>query len=563
MQIAHSFIRISILVLGLLLAATSIIGQSPAPYAHLDFAAPMDIPLVLSGNFGEFRRNHFHSGLDIKTQGREGIALKSIYEGHVSRVRISPYGYGLALYIDHPNGYTSVYAHMQSFFPELAAWIEQEQYRLERYEVDLSPPPGLFPLAKGEFIGLSGNTGGSFGPHLHFEIRETATEFPMNGLLFGFDITDTRPPEAKAVWVFKTDEGHEFGSFEGKRHALSGNKAHVRIPAGKNFGFGVESIDRLNGASNRCGVYAVSLIQNKDTVHHHVIDKLDFETKRFINAHMVAWAYNRDKKSVHRCYRLPNNQLDIYHTPGNGTLTFDTPGTFELEFHLRDAHNNLTLVTAVVEVYKAQEAQEEKPAERLAYEQAHYLRHADANVHLPKGCMYDDTPVRIQKVGTHAEALGPQVRIGDSAIPLQETYTLEMHAGPLPAHLQSKALLVRVTGNRLRAAGGRYLFGWVSSQVKQFGTYQVMVDSVAPAIQSTILGTSNTLRFTITDDLSGIVFYQGKVDGEWCLFKYTSRNNRLEYTWRKGDLSPGEHEVEITVEDERGNLAVKRWTFTV
>ena len=549
------------------LCASNMTAQVQSPYTHVDFGPPMDIPLLLSGNFGEFRRNHFHSGLDIKTQGREGIALKAVQSGSVSRVRVSPFGYGLALYIDHPSGYTTVYAHMSAFSPEVAAWVEQEQYRLEQFEVDLYPPSGMFPFAKGEYIGLSGNTGGSFGPHLHFEVRETATEFPMNGLLFGLDIQDSRPPEANALWVFKTEEGLAYGSFKGKRHTLikgsQGATAKIRLPAGQTFGFGVESIDRLNGASNRCGVYSVSLIQGADTVHHHVIDKLDFSTKRFINAHMVAWAYAQDKRSVHRCYRLPNNQLDIYHTPGNGTLKFDTPGTFELAFHLRDVHGNLTVVKAAIEVYDAGETETATVGNRLAFEQAHYLRHPDANVHLPKGCLYDDTPVAIETGGSAAGALGPKVKIGDGSVPVQEAFTLEMHAGPLPAELQSKALLVRANGSRLRAAGGTYMFGWVSAQVKQFGTYQVMVDSLAPTISATILGTSNTLRFRIADDLSGIVHYAGKVDGMWRLFTYLPRKNRLEFQWESGELAKGEHEVEITVEDERGNVQVRSWTFTL
>lgn len=529
-------------------------------YSHLGFAVPVDIPMVLSGNFGEFRRNHFHTGIDIKTQGREGLPLYASHDGHVSRIGVGPYGYGLVLYIDHPNGYTTVYGHMQRFRPDIAAWVEAQQYACERFAVQLFPPADLFPVRQGDRIGWSGNSGGSFGPHLHFEVRQTETEFPMNCLLFGFDIADTRPPEVPAIWVFDTGTG------AGKRYPVKRTASGFRITdameikAGVSYGFGVETIDRLNGASNRCGVYSIRVSLGGEKLYEHRMEALNFATKRYINAHMVASEYANHSRDVHRCYRLPNNKLDIYCFEGTGH--FSTEHMPTPEFIVRDSYGNETVVIgSLVEAGRAVNVERDV----FSWDRDEFRRTDSANVFIRKGTLYDDCPADLALEKSPDGALSPAVRVGNPDIPLQEKILVELPVGALPAEQQSKALLTRwdPVKRRHRACGGKYQFGWVSAWVTDFGQYQVMIDDSAPVIETQRLGQQNTLRFRITDDLSGIAHYEGRVDGAWKLFTYDYKKNRLE--WRFGDdaLTRGRHEVEITVRDERGNERILRERFTL
>lgn len=532
-------------------------------YSHLDLRAPVDIPIYLSGNFGEFRSNHFHTGLDIKTQGREGIPVFASERGFISRVRVSPFGYGNALYIEHPNGFTTVYAHLSAFGDEVARWVEEQQYALESFEVDLEVPSHLFRLEKGQQIGLSGNSGGSFGPHLHYEIRQTATEFPMNGLLFGFDIQDTRPPEITAIWVFEL-AGSNPGI--GRRIPLR-NKGEVMVPGEilfsrtGTFGMAIETIDRLNGASNRCGVYRIDMTANGDTVYTHEMEKLDFEKNRFINAHMLSDQYSNKKRDVHRSWLVPNNQLDIYDTENRGVLTVAAGDTVDIAYRVIDAYGNQRRVKAQVVRGQFQPSDGSHPG--YAYNKSHFIPARMANVYLPKGCMYDDTPVPVKLRDPLSGAISPSVQIGNSDIPLQESIVIELPAGELPAHLQSKALITRWGGSRHRAAGGTYQFGWVTAYVKKFGRYQVMIDSTAPVIKAQRLNDGGVFRFTITDNLSGIAHYEGRVDGAWVLCTYDYKKNRLEFVRKKGQFSDGKHELEIIVTDERGNEARYTHTFTI
>ena len=155
------------------------VSMAQNSYPQDYFQSPLEIPLILSGTFAELRSNHFHSGLDIKTQQQSGLKVMAAASGFVSRIKVSHFGYGKALYITHPNGYTTVYAHLQNFNPEIDAYIKHRQYKNESYEIELFPKAGELLVNNGDIVAYSGNTGGSGGPHLHFEIRNKQ-EHPMN-----------------------------------------------------------------------------------------------------------------------------------------------------------------------------------------------------------------------------------------------------------------------------------------------------------------------------------------------------------------------------------------------
>jgi len=246
-------------------------SQTLEQYPKDYFRSPLDIPLLLSGNFGELRNNHFHSGLDIKTQGVEGQKVYAVADGFVSRIRIMPIGYGKIIYITHPNGYTSAYAHLQQFKGELAKEVKRYQYANETFEMDYYPPDTLLKVKKGDVVALSGNSGSSGGPHLHFEIRETVSEYAVNPLLFGFDIKDDVKPVIKSISVFPLNDTsyvnnrnatQEFGIIGSNgNYQLSNN---VIITAYGQIGVGINTYDQQSGASNQNGVYSIMLFDNNE-----------------------------------------------------------------------------------------------------------------------------------------------------------------------------------------------------------------------------------------------------------------------------------------------------------
>ena len=286
------------LILGLLLTTSLLSAQSaftPSP--------PLDIPLVLSGTFAELRGNHFHGGIDIKTQGRSGLRIGAVADGYVSRVAVSPYGYGNALYLRHPEGYTTVYGHLNAFYPELEAWVEDQLRDRSKNDGNLYPSPEQFKVTRGQLVAFSGNTGGSFGPHLHFEIRDTKTEEPLNPLEFGIEVKDTRKPDIRGLkWTAK--DFSDAGSF----------KSGDTIQSTSALGVDLFTTDKQDLANNNNGVYAIEASIDDQTFFTANYRRINFSTSRFINAHINYDLYCSGGFRYTRLYELENNPLKITDT---------------------------------------------------------------------------------------------------------------------------------------------------------------------------------------------------------------------------------------------------------
>ncbi|MBI2281845.1 MAG: M23 family metallopeptidase [Bacteroidetes bacterium] len=275
-------------------------SQTLEQYPKDYFRSPLDIPLILSGNFGELRNNHFHSGLDIKTQGVEGLKVYAIADGFVSRVKISPIGYGKIIYITHPNGYTSAYAHLQQFKGELAKEIKRYQYANETFEMDYYPPDTLLKVKKGDIIALSGNSGSSGGPHLHFEIRETVSEYAVNPLLFGFDIKDDVKPVIKSIILFPLNDTSFVNDKKvSQEFTVTGTNGNyqllTKLPINVygQIGVGINTFDQQSGASNQNGVYEVMLFEDNNLICKTELSSFSFDHTRALNSMIDYELYHR------------------------------------------------------------------------------------------------------------------------------------------------------------------------------------------------------------------------------------------------------------------------------
>lgn len=555
-----------------LFAALGTHGTLQAQHAsRTGFRPPLDIPLNLSGNFGEFRTNHFHTGLDLKTQGREGLSVFAVTGGCVSRIRVGPYGYGNVLYIDHPNGYTSVYAHLSVFNPEIEAYLQKAQYDLESWEVDLYPAPGSLCVDSSAVIAKSGNSGSSGGPHLHFELRETETEWPVNPLLWDFPIADQRAPLVKGVII--TPRGkHAFveGSQRDQLFPTRASTGEVTLLQNKAIevygpiGVGIHTLDLLDGNANVCGVYRIDLYLNDTLVFEQRIDHLDFAVNRQLNAHADFPRLKRDKMSVHRTFRLPANRLPIYKTiRNNGVIELHKGENAAVRVEVSDVHNNTTTLRFQLKASEPGRAEKmvwPEGTTLFRYDRRNFLQADSCSVYVPEGVLYDDVPVWINRTSGRPgrnNTFAAHYEIGNRYEPANDTFLVRLTPRALPEELTDKLVLLHYDPDKQRysSRGGRFINGAVTAQVKEFGTYTLGLDTVPPVIRPIRID-RNRLEYKISDDLSGVEEIRAEVDGRWIRMHYDPKRNLIWHDGKQdGVMSAESREVVLRVIDERRNVA--------
>ncbi|MGB1152368.1 MAG: M23 family metallopeptidase [Schleiferiaceae bacterium] len=520
---------------------------------------PLDIPLVLSGTFAELRGNHFHGGIDIKTQGRSGLKVYSVADGYVSRIAVSPYGYGNAMYIRHPEGYTSVYGHLNAFAPEIEQWVEDQFRDRSKNDGNLYPSAEQFPVSKGEFVAFSGNTGGSFGPHLHFEIRDTKTEEPLNPLEFGIEVKDTRKPDVRGLkWTAK-DFG-DMGTFK------AGDTVAV------NFALGIDlfTTDKQDLANNNNGVYSIeALIQGQPffTANYR---RINFSTSRFINAHINYDLYCSQGVRYTRLYELENNPLKV-----TDTYEVIAPGFRASKGWITVAQDSLIKADVVVKDYEGNTntfsfyLQGDKPLlsgknpTKLDWTKDNDLTLGPIDIHIPAGALYKTDKFNLFKKGEDRYV------IGEGWVALQTYMTLEwtLDSTQIPGvgwflwEADHKGEKSAITGKR---EGEKMIF-----ETRSTGTYELDQDLQKPTI-SIVSRTPSArpnsdfrqLLIRATDDKTGIDRYSARIDGEFVRIDFDYKQELLKVIVPK-DIPAGNHNLRVVVIDGVGNTAVEEYSITL
>ncbi len=518
-----------------------------------DFATPLKIPMVLSGTFGELRSNHFHSGLDIKTQGKEGLNVHAIEGGYVSRIKVSARGYGKALYITHPNGYTSVYAHLKEFTDEIADYVHRQHYARQSFEVDLFPKKGTLSVTRDQIIALSGNSGGSGGPHLHFEIRETISEKPINPLAFGYEFADTKKPLVNGVYVYPIDG--MAGGNKDSVYSVTFNKGTLHrntpIPASGKVGIGIKTYDQLNGASNMNGVYSIDLYVNDEHIYNFTAEKFAFSETRYINSHTDYHHKQSRKGWINKCFLDPGNKLDMYEVKVNrGIIEVEPEKTYAIRLMVKDFKGNqrtstFSLIgrenTSEIDVLNGS-------AKRFKWNEENQYKEEDIQLYFPSQSFYTDIDFTYSKVNnTH--------KVGASTIPVHKLFTISIKPKGIPVQDLNKTVLTR----NGKSIGGEYKNGWITDQSKDFGTFALQVDRTPPKIASVNISNgssftnSSIIKLKISDNLAGIKSYVGKIDGKWVLMDYDKKYNLLTFSFKNENISAGNHIFELTVTDQKEN----------
>lgn len=544
------------------------------------FINPMDLPLTLSGNFMEPRNDHFHSGLDMRTDGHEGVPVKAVADGWISRVKISPWGYGKAVYIDHPDGHTSVYGHLQVLKGPVAVACLDAQYRIKDQSIDITPEKGAIPVKQGEVIALSGNTGGSGGPHLHFELRRTSDQHALDPEALGMEVADKTPPEIIGVRLFALTDSSRTAPYPGKAKGFAAQGSAGRyalkpenVPAAYGtIGLAVHTIDRYDGSGAKFGPRMIELFVDSVPAFRTHFDELDFSVNRFCNAHMDYALVKEQKMEYHRCYRQPNNKLHIYgDEPLQGRIATRPGRDHHIRVRVTDANGNTAELTFILYGATLKEAlawpADPQRGSLCRYDTENVLEEEGLRFTLPPNALYDDTYVRYERKAAPAQALAPLHVIHNPLTPIQSYCDLSITVPELPASQRSKALIVKVDdAGKMSGIGGKYADGKVTAQVRAFGAYSIMLDSVPPVIQNVDLRAAMTGRASFSlkvgDNLSGVETWRGTLNGEWVLMEYEPKTKMLTHTFDTHTSAVGKKEFRLEVGDERGNKATYALTFT-
>jgi len=541
---------------------------------------PMDIPMALSGNFMEPRNNHFHSGLDMRTGGVEGVPVRAVADGWVSRIKISPWGYGKAVYIEHKDGHTTVYGHLSALTGAVGAACADAQYRAKDFTIDQYLEKNALPLKQGEVFALSGNSGGSGGPHLHFEIRDGAQN-ALDPQVLGIKVKDTTPPEIIGIRLYPLTDSSRIAPYPARSLGFpaqgSGGKYGLKpgdVPTAYGaIGLAIHTLDRYDGSSAKFGVRKIELYVDSVKAFSVLFDHIDFNTTRYCNAQLDGELFKANKLEYHRCYKLPNNKLDIYGKEKMQGQFTTVPGKQQhIRFVVTDANGNVSELAFMLLGATAAESiawpVTTPIGSLLRYDSENVMAEPGVRLTLPALALYEDAFVHYERKAAPSRAITPLHVLHDPNTLIQSYCTLELDLpADLPQELRAKALVVSIgSGGGRSAEGGTVTAGTISTKVRSFGAYTVMIDTVPPTIRNVDLRTSMAGRsgFTlkIADDLSGIGTYKASINGTWILMEYDPKTNRLVHNFDSRTSAPGTKNFVLDLTDDRGNTAKFEMEFS-
>lgn len=535
------------------------------------FRSPLDIPIILSGTFGELRSNHFHSGIDIKTKQKEGFEVFAIGDGHVSRIKIQHWGFGKALYVTHTNGYTSVYAHLKKLAPKLEAYLKKQQYNKESYEIQLYPKADELVLKKGEVIAYSGNSGSSGGPHLHFEIRDAASK-PMNPMLFGIEVKDSHNPTVNGVFAYALSDSAQINSsnkivqLQLKKGKEKNSFVADKVFASGEIGLGVNSYDRQDLAFNKNGIYQLESYVNGVKNFSYNFKKFSFGESRYINTLIDYTRFKKKKQRVQRCFVTPANKLSIYNgVVNNGKIQIEEGKEYTVVLKVKDFKDNTTTITVPIVGKKQKITRKRKEnitKNLVTRSDVHTLKEGDVSVYIPKQTFYEDFYFDLSK-----DKKG-RYKVHNDKVPAHKNFVITFDVSKYTAAERKKLFIASLNRkkkpsySRTKKNGTKF-----TTSTKNLGTYFLAKDTIPPKVKPVNfakdkwISSKKYLKIKVTDDLSAVRSYRGTINGKWILFEYDAKKGMLTYDFNDVAFTEAKHNLKLIVTDNVGNSTTFTSTF--
>ena len=550
------------LIILFLFISTNINSQTNFPKDY--FSNPLEIELILNGNFGESRPSHFHSGIDIKTQFKEGLNVYSSAEGYVSRISIKHGGFGKALYINHPNGYTTVYAHLKKFNKKIEDYIKKIQYNKKSYQIEHYLKKDVIKILKNENIGSSGNTGSSFGPHLHYETRLTKNQKAINPQLFGIDIKDSRRPIINSVFLYKLDSLNEISD----PIKLKINKINdsiyqsEKVTANGTIGFGVNGFDRQDLANNKNGIYKYSTIyDNKENIEFN-FNSFFFEESIKIKT-LIDYKYYIDNKSrIVKLFKDHGNNLSIYSNNKSGYINIENDISL-YQISVTDLKGNkstikIPIIKGDIKKSTLKKVNSKDLNTSVNNKLDYNFEFENAEIKIAKNTFLKNVKLNIDTSIDSIKIINPEIAVFKNI----KIYFLnkEKRKGNYLA-------LKDNNGNESFATAKLNSENYFYHKTKSLGTYFIKNDSLLPVIElknfknNDWITNKNSIKIKILDKETGIKNYNIKINGKWMLFEYEYKRNELFYKFDSYFINKKKNLIEVSVEDMAGNKSQKNFTF--
>ncbi|WP_326981266.1 M23 family metallopeptidase [Chryseobacterium sp. MYb264] len=553
------FLRL-IVVVCLMSSMTAFAQNYPQGY----FRNPLNIPINLAANFGAVRSNHFHMGLDIRTNSQENLSVVAAADGYVSRIKVERYGFGNAVYITHPNGYTTVYAHLNKYFDKLDEYVKNQQYKDEKWEQDISFSPNQFPVTKGQLIALSGNTGGSAGPHLHFEIRDTKTEECINPLLFGFNIPDGIAPIISGLYWYD----RRFSTYEPGANGIVVKKAgsvytsniiQVNSPQ---ISFAIKAVDKANQGFN-LGIYDAELLMDGKLVYSFKIDRIHYNDTRYINGCVDYIKFVRDKMSIQHLSNLPGMKLPNYSSGSNGMINLSDNEIHNIEIILKDVNGNTSRLTTKVQMNNSSEKVSSN-SKTVFPNESKTIKTENAEINLSKNAVYDAVNFNMSEK-SDAEAVSNAIILNSPYIPVHDNYSLKIKPNrKLSNEEKNKTVIELNYGSDKNIIKPKWSGDWAEGQFNRLGTARLLLDnglpSVSPSWKEGSVVTTSSLRLKGSTKIGDIESFRAELDGKWLSFARI-KDDFVYVFDEKCPKGSGSHTLKVTTINTAGNSNTQTFTF--
>ncbi len=567
--------KIQFLFWAILFSVCSLSFKGATVYPKGVFRNPVGHPIVLAGNFGELRPNHFHAGLDIK--GELGEPVYAAADGYVSKIQVLPRGYGKIVYITHENGYTTAYAHLDHFSVQIESLVYAEQEKKEEFEVVVTPAPGNMYVHKGDVIAYLGMSGTTFGPHLHFEVRHTASGDAVNPLVFGFeaDLVDHIPPTLTLMKIYETNaEGFSARSTTKKIAKISDNEFKLEgtdtVLINTDYvGFAVKSFDQADNSANLFGLYGLEVYDNGSLIFSFDMERFQYDDNRAVNAHIDYSERTKNNSYLHRCFSLAGNPLDIYKDVKNRGLIKLPKGNkpHKVQIVARDYFGNYSKVSFMVRRnYNTVMNNFGKFPYYMPNTEDNIIRQDKFEVDFPYYAFYEPQFLtHYTSAATSPDYYSDIIHVHKKGVPISDQYTLRIKPNNLPDSLKKKAVVVECSSNKPFALQSKWIDDkWLQARPRDFGQYTIMVDTFAPKITPIDIMPNmkgkNTFQVKITDKITGISRYKAILDGKWALLEYDAKNSLFTHKFREG-ANGANHDLIIVVNDRVGNTKQYQASF--